>query len=398
MLEYKISIRSKATPASFIRNILKATENKNVVSFAGGLPNPISFPEEKLKESCNRVIDTYQSAVFQYSTTAGILPLRSFIADRLNHKYHMDIDPEEIIITTGSQQALDIIGKILINEGDHIVVEEPGYLGAIQAFSQYLPHFDPVTLEEDGLDLQKFEDVISANNIKFAYMVPNYQNPTGITYSDAKRKEVVKLAKKYNTIIVEDDPYGELCFEGSPKGYMSAGDPSGSILLGTFSKTVTPGMRIGYAIIRDSALRNAFNVAKSAADLHTNVFSQYVIYDYLTHNDIEEHIDKIKELYRKQCSAMLAAIEDSFPKDASFTKPIGGMFLWATIPDRCGTSLELFEKANSEDVVFVPGNPFYTDSRNCQSMRLNYTNSSCEEIMRGIGVIGGFLQASQINV
>ena len=391
MYENKISERSLVTPSSFIRGILKATENEEVISFAG-LPNPISFPKEALKESTNRVIDTFGSKVFQYATTAGLQGLRDYIAQRLNRMYQMDVEADEILITTGSQQALDLIGKVLINKGDAVIVEQPGYLGALQAFSQYRPHFLPISLEEDGMNIAALEEALKQNEVKFAYIVPNYQNPSGLTYSDEKRQAVLTLMRKYNCILVEDDPYGELSFDGKPKGYISTQDLEGSILLGTFSKTVTPGMRLGFMIIRNRKLRTYINTAKEAADLHSNIFSQYIIWDYLTHNHIEEHIVKIRNLYKTQCETMLSAMATYFPKEVTFTKPQGGMFIWATLPEG-QSAMALFEKAKEQHVAFVPGNPFYTDGRQAHTMRLNYTNSSNEVIREGIARLGKILYA-----
>ncbi|MBQ1275443.1 MAG: PLP-dependent aminotransferase family protein [Cellulosilyticum sp.] len=390
MNENKISERSLLTPPSFIRGILKATENEEVISFAGGLPNPISFPKEALKESTQRVIDTFGSKVFQYASTAGLLPLRECIANRLNSMYRMEITAEDILITTGSQQALDLIGKVLINKGDAVIIEQPGYLGAIQAFSQYQPQFMPIPIESDGMDMNLLEQTLKQNKVKFAYIVPNYQNPSGLTYSDEKRKEVLALTRKYDCILVEDDPYGELSFDGKPKGYISAHDLEGSILLGTFSKTVTPGMRLGFMIIKDAKLRKYMNTAKEAADLHSNIFSQYIIWDYMTHNNINEHIVKIRDLYKEQCQAMLDAMSCYFPKEVTYTKPSGGMFIWATLPQG-KSAMSLFEKAKAEKVAFVPGNPFYTDGREANTMRLNYTNSSPEMIKEGIARMGKIL-------
>ena len=203
-----VSKRIRQTPPSFIRGILKAAESEDVISFAGGLPNPISFPQEALKESMDRVVTDYGSRVFQYSTTAGLLSLREYIAEKYRNQYQLAVEPDDIIITTGSQQALDLIGKVLIDEGDNIIMEEPGYLGAIQAFSQYQPHFCGVTLLEDGPDISQLEEVLKQGNVKFAYVVPNFQNPTGLTYSEEKRKAVLDLVRKYHCILVEDDPYG----------------------------------------------------------------------------------------------------------------------------------------------------------------------------------------------
>lgn len=387
MFEEKISELSMATPPSFIRAILKTTENKEIISFAGGLPNPISFPQNALKESTNRVIDNYGSKVFQYSQTAGLVELRKYIANHLHMTQGMAVNYEDIMITTGSQQALDLIGKVLIDKNDTVIIEEPGYLGAIQAFSQYRPNLCAIRLENDGMDMTMLEDRLRAGQAKFIYVVPNFQNPSGITYSQEKRKELLYLAQKYNCILVEDDPYGDLKFDGKPYGYISKENFSGSILLGTFSKTVTPGMRIGYMVIRNQELRTRINTAKEAADLHSNIFAQYILWDYLTHNDISSHISKIRNLYSKQCAAMISAMEEFFPKEVTFTRPEGGMFIWATLPEN-KSAIELFNKSQEKSVVFVPGNPFYTDARDVNTMRLNYTNCDEEIIVKGIKILG----------
>lgn len=387
MFEEKISELSMATPPSFIRAILKTTENKEIISFAGGLPNPISFPQNALKESTNRVIDNYGSKIFQYSQTAGLVELRKYIANHLHMTQGMAVNYEDIMITTGSQQALDLIGKVLIDKNDTVIIEEPGYLGAIQAFSQYRPNLCSIRLENDGMDMTMLEDRLRAGQAKFIYVVPNFQNPSGITYSQEKRKELLYLAQKYNCILVEDDPYGDLKFDGKPYGYISKENFSGSILLGTFSKTVTPGMRIGYMVIRNQELRTRINTAKEAADLHSNIFAQYILWDYLTHNDISSHISKIRNLYSKQCAAMISAMEEFFPKEVTFTRPEGGMFIWATLPEN-KSAIELFNKSQEKSVVFVPGNPFYTDARDVNTMRLNYTNCDEEIIVKGIKILG----------
>ncbi|MBR6403381.1 MAG: PLP-dependent aminotransferase family protein [Eubacterium sp.] len=390
MFEEKISELSLSTPASFIRAILKTTENSEIISFAGGLPNPISFPKEEIKKSTNRVIDKYGSKVFQYSMTAGLRELREYIAEHLNNSQGMDVTPDEIIVTTGSQQALDLIGKVLINPGDSVVLEEPSYLGAIQAFSQYRPDMCAITLERDGMDMNKLEAKLKESNVKFIYTVPNFQNPSGLTYSKEKRETLHRLTRKYNCILVEDDPYGDLKFDGNPYGYISRNEFEGSILLGTFSKTVTPGMRSGFMVIRNPELRLRINTAKEAADLHSNVFSQYILWDYMTNNDVQKHILKIRELYRNQSNAMIKAMEDSFPESVSFTRPEGGMFIWVTLPEGM-IALDLFEKARKENVVFVPGNPFYIDGRAANTMRLNYTNCDEKTIIEGINRLSRLL-------
>lgn len=387
MYQEKISKLSRSTPASFIRAILKTTESEEIISFAGGLPNPVSFPMEKLQESTNRVIEKYGSKVFQYSQTAGLVQLREYIANHLNTTQGMNVTAEEIIITTGSQQALDLIGKVLINPGDTVVLEEPGYLGAIQAFSQYRPNMKAVVMEEDGMDMELLQELLEENDAKFIYVVPNFQNPSGLTYSREKREKLLALAREYKVILVEDDPYGDLKFEGKPYGYVSRNNIEGSILLGTFSKTVTPGMRVGYMVIRDPKLRRCINTAKEAADLHSNIFSQYILWDYLEHNDLSQHITKIRNLYKAQCHAMIGAMEKYFPASVKFTRPEGGMFIWATLPENI-SAMDLFEKASKKGVVFVPGNPFYVDGRIANTMRLNYTNSDEAVITKGIRLIG----------
>lgn len=386
-MNHIVSERIRQTPPSFIRGILKAAQSDDVISFAGGLPNPISFPQEALKESMNRVVTDFGSRVFQYSTTAGLLGLREYIAEKYQKQYGLDVQPDDIIITTGSQQALDLIGKVLIDEGDNIAIEEPGYLGAIQAFSQYQPTFKGVPLLEDGLDIDKLEQVLKEGNVKFAYVVPNFQNPTGLTYSEEKRKAVLELVRKYHCILVEDDPYGELSFDGRVRGYISKDGLEESILLGTFSKTVTPGMRLGFMIIKDEKLRKYINTAKEAADLHSNIFAQYCLWDYVIHNELGVHIQNIRHLYKEQCEAMIRAMETYFPKEITFTRPKGGMFIWATLPEG-QSSKALFDKAILEKVAFVPGDPFYTDGRTANTMRLNYTNASKEVIEEGVKRIG----------
>ncbi|MEB2299623.1 PLP-dependent aminotransferase family protein [Lysinibacillus xylanilyticus] len=379
------------TPSSFIRNILKVTESEDVISFAGGLPNPISFPVEALKASANKAISENGSRLFQYSGTQGYAPLREYIAAKYRRVHGLDVHADDVFITTGSQQALELIGKVLINKGDGIVIEEPGYLGAIQAFTLSEPTFYGVTLENDGLNLEELENALQQPNVKFVYTVPNFQNPTGLTYSKEKRQQICEIMSKYeNVALIEDDPYGELRFQGEPLPYIGAGKLENSILLGSFSKTVTPGMRLGFIITKNKELLQHIETAKQATDLHTNIFSQYVIYDYLANNDYMEHVQKIIALYKNQADAMLNAIEEFFPAHVDYTRPEGGMFIWATMNN--GTSsVDVFEKAMEQKVAFVPGDPFYTSKTGVNTMRLNYTNATPEVIREGIKRLGSIL-------
>jgi 2-aminoadipate transaminase len=390
-IENLLSEGIKATPPSFVRGILKAASDPDVISFAGGLPNPISFPQEKLLESMERIVRSYGSAVFQYSITAGLPELRQYIAKRYNRIFGLSLTMDNIIITTGSQQALDLIGKVLLNKGDGIIVEKPTYLAAIQAFSMQQPVFYPVELTEEGMNAEKLAEALQ-NPVKFIYAIPDFQNPTGLTYSAGNRERIYEILKGRDVILIEDDPYGELRFEGERLPYIGAGKLPGSILLGTFSKTVTPGMRTGFIISENKELLKYISIAKEASDLHTNIFSQYLLWDYLENNDLDGHIAEIKALYKKQAHAMMDAMERYFPPAVKYTRPHGGMFLWVTLPE--GTSaMSLFPKALEKKVAFVPGDPFYIGVKNVNTMRLNFTNADCETIEEGIRRLGELLHS-----
>lgn len=381
-MQYSDSILK--TPSSFIRNILKVTDTYDVISFAGGLPNPISFPIDELKQSVNDAIDANGAKVFQYSTTQGYLPLRQYIADKYNNKQsNLNYTADDVLITTGSQQALELISKVLLNKGDGVVIEEPGYLGAIQAFTLREPSFYGVTLETEGLNVEQFKDSLKQPNVKMVYTVPNFQNPTGLTYTKERREEVFEAVKDQDVIFIEDDPYGELRFTGEHLPYIAAGKMTNSVVLGSFSKTVTPGMRLGYILTKNHELLNHVETAKQATDLHTNIFGQYILHQYLTMNKYDKHVEKIIALYKTQADAMLAAMEKYFPPYVKYTKPEGGMFVWVTLPEGVN-ALDKFSEAMEKKVAFVPGNPFYTDRESVNTLRLNYTNATPEIIEEGI--------------
>ncbi len=390
-IDQLLSERIKSTPPSFVRSILKVAVDPEIISFAGGLPNPVSFPQEELLTSMERIVKTYGDKVFQYSVTAGIPELRRLLAQRYSQRYGVNLTEENILITTGSQQALDLISKVLLNDNDGIIVEKPSYLGALQAFSQYHPTFYPVNLTKDGLDLNQLEEALTHENIKFVYAIPDFQNPTGLTYSAENRKKVGEILQKHNIVLVEDDPYGDLRFRGERLPYIGLGKHPNSIVLGTFSKTVTPGMRIGFIVSENKELLKNISISKEASDLHTNVFSQYLIYDYLSNNDVDAHINDIKNLYEDQAQAMLNAMAEYFPDTVSYTKPDGGMFIWATLPEGV-SALELFPKALEKKVAFVPGDPFYVNQKNVNTMRLNYTNADSTTIKEGIRRLGELLK------
>lgn len=390
-MENLLSDRIKQTPPSFIRSILKTAADPEIISFAGGLPNPISFPQEDLLVSMDRIVKTYGSKCFQYSITAGLPELRQYIAERYNKKFGLNLNFENVLITTGSQQALDLIGKIFLNKDDGVILEKPSYLGAIQAFSQYQPKFYQVNLTSEGMDTEELKKILQNDNIKFIYAIPDFQNPTGLSYSEKTRQEIRDILKDRDIVLIEDDPYGDLRFDGVRLPYIGAGKLKNSILLGTFSKTVTPGMRTGFIISENAEILRNISLAKEASDLHSNIFTQYLIWDYLTHNDIEKHISKITALYKEQAGAMLSAMERYFPKEIKYTRPHGGMFLWVTLPEGV-SSVEMFPKALEKKVVYVPGDPFYVGLRDVNAMRLNYTNADSQTIEEGIKRLGKLLE------
>lgn len=381
----------KGTPASFVRAILKAASDPEVTSFAGGLPNPISFPQAKLLESMQRVVEEKGADAFQYSVTAGIPELRQWIAERINKRFGTDYVEEDVMITTGSQQILDLLGKVLLDKGDGVIVEKPTYLAAIQAFSMQQPVFYEVELTDEGLNIDELNAALD-KGAKMIYLIPNFQNPTGLTYSEEGRRKVREALNKHNIVVVEDDPYGELRFNGDSLGYIGGVNHPHGVIMGSFSKTVTPGFRMGYLLTKDHELLKNISIAKEAADLHTNVFSQYVIHDYLQRYDLDEHITKIRELYRGQAKAMVEAMREYFPEGVTFTIPEGGMFLWVTLPEGIDT-MDMFQKALERNVAYVPGAPFYAEPGSYNTMRLNFTNADEETIRDGIRRLGEVIAA-----
>lgn len=383
MFEKYFSERIKNTPSSFIREILKVTQNPEIISFAGGLPNPISFPQKELQVSMNAIAEKYGSKIYQYSTTLGLDSLRQYIADRYNKIWGMNITIDNIIITTGSQQALDLIGKVFINEHDNVMVEKPSYLGLLQSFCMYMANFVQTKLNDDGLDIEDLKHTLKTYKPKVAYLIPNFQNPTGLTYTAENRQKVFEAIKDEDMLLIQDDPYGELRFEeGERIPYIGLNQSEKNIYLGSFSKIVTPGMRLGYIIAHKEIIK-MLETAKQASDLHSNIFGQYLIADYLQNNDLDKHIAKIKELYKSQANAMVSAMEEYFPKTVKFTHPQGGMFTWVTLEEGKDV-LKLFDKAIEKKVAFVPGHPFYVNPKTVNTLRLNYTNADSETIKTGI--------------
>ncbi len=318
--------------------------------------------------------------VLQYGSSEGHTGLREYIAQKLQVPF------ESILITSGSQQGLDLLGKVLLNREDGVVIEEPGYLGAIQAFSLYRPTFLPVPVDENGMDVEALAAVLSKNKPKFVYAVPNFQNPSGISYTEENRRELAKLLEKTSTFLIEDDPYGDLRFAGSPQPSFRNFLPDNTILLGSFSKVLVPGLRLGW-IVAPPELMQKLLIAKQATDLHTSHFTQSMVYRYLQDNDPEEHIDTIINSYGQQCKVMLDSIDQYFPSEVSYTKPEGGMFLWATLPQGLAAT-DLFDLAVKDKVVFVPGDPFYVRGSWHNTLRLNFSCSDSSTTECGIRRLG----------
>lgn len=383
------SDRISDVPRSFIREILKVTLDESVISFAGGLPNRDLFPLQEIKAATAKLLEESGKDVLQYSSSEGYPELREWISKRYASK-GLAVEADNILITAGSQQGLDLLGKTILNEGDSVVIEEPGYLGAIQAFSIYRARFHPVPVHPYGMDLEILERTLSDHTVKLMYCVPNFQNPAGISYSTENRKGVADILRHRNTLIVEDDPYGELRFLGEDKPSFHNLIPHNAVLLGSFSKIVIPSFRIGWIAARHDVMDKLI-IAKQASDLHTNYFGQRVILRYLKDNDIDAHIAKIREAYGIQRGAMVAAIKEFFPAEIEYTEPEGGMFLWITLPEGL-SAMEVFKRAIELKVAFVPGDPFYVNRKNVNTLRLNYSSVDAETIRTGIKRLGDVLK------
>ena len=367
---------------SLVRELLKRATNPDIIPFAGGLPNPKFFPSEPLIAATEKVLRRDGASVLQYAVSEGYPGLREWVAERYKFRYGIDIPIDQILITSGSQQGLDLTGKVFFEKGDTVAIERPGYQGMIHALTVYQPKFAGVTLNEDGLDIAHLEQVLAEASPKALMTCPNYQNPSGITYSAANRAAVAHLLRARNIVLIEDDPYSELGFTGKSAPSFRALLPEQCVALGSFSKIASPGMRLGW-LIAPPDLMNRFIVAKQGADFHTSNFSQRVLHQYLTDNPIDAHIGLIQKAYAAQCAAMLKAIDKYFPPGVRYTRPDGGMFVWMTLPEEAD-SFKILDAAIDAGVTFLPGPTFYTDGGGRNQMRLSYSQSDDERIEEGI--------------
>jgi len=390
-MERLFSDRAKNIEASEIREILKLTAKEGIISFAGGLPASELFPFEALKNISKEVLETMGPAALQYNTTEGYLPLREKIAKRMTCQ-GMETQADDVLITNGSQQGLDFAGKVFLNPEDVVLCESPSYLGAINAFRAYGCDFVEIKTDALGMDMVDLEEKLKTiEKAKFIYVIPNFQNPTGRTWTLERRKQLIELASKFNKIIIEDNPYGELRYEGDPIPAVRSLDRDGRVIyLGTFSKTFCPGLRIGW-VAASPLLLNKFILVKQGADLQTNSMSQRELDLFLEQNDFDAHIESLVSLYRKRRDLMLDSIDKYFPKHVTYGKPQGGLFLWLTVPESIDTKV-LLDQAVELGVAYVPGVSFFPSGLTKNTMRLNFSNMGEEKIVEGIKILGGLLK------
>ena len=378
--------RTQNMKSSAIRELLKITQQPDVISFAGGLPAPELFPVREIEEACSYLLRHEPKLALQYSTTEGHPPLREFLAESMA-KYGIHHSPDNILITTGSQQALDLIGKVFIDPGSSVLTGRPTYLGAIQAWRAYQAEFVTVPLDDKGMRTDMLEETLERRPIRYIYVLPNFHNPAGTTLPEERRRELVEIARKHDLIIVEDDPYGALRYEGEDIIPIAALAPERTIYLGTFSKTLTPGLRIGWAVA-PMEIRQRLVQAKQGADLHTSTFNQMIANDIAQRGILKVHIRRLRTTYGKRMHTMLDALAEFWPDGCSWTEPQGGLFLWARAPESIDT-LELLEVALERKVAFVPGVNFYPKADGGQNaMRLNFSNAKPDMIVEGIRRLG----------
>ena len=388
--DYRYAQRTQRMKSSAIRELLKLTDQPDIISFAGGLPAPDVFPVEEFQEACNRVLQKQGKQALQYGATEGYMPLREMIA-RHTMRYGIEVTADNILITSGSQQALDLIGKIFINHGDKIVTESPTYLGAMQAWNIYGAEYVTVRSDEYGLVTDELEAALRAGP-KFIYCLPNFQNPTGVTMPLDRRLKLVELADRYGVPIIEDDPYGQLRFEGThipsivvldEKLHPQNGHYTGNVIyLSTFSKTLAPGLRLAWVIAPPEVIRKLVT-AKQGADLHTATFNQVVAYEVGRGGFIDNHVQHIRKVYCERRDTMLEELEEHMPAGVQWTHPQGGLFLWITVPEQLN-SVDIFKDAVEQKVAFVPGESFYPCGGGHNTMRLNFSYCTPEMINEGI--------------
>ncbi len=386
------SNRARALQSSAIREILKITERPEVISFAGGLPAPATFPVDQMRAALEKVLINNGREALQYSTTEGYAPLREWIAARVGTP-GAPVSPDEVLIVSGSQQGLDLLAKALIDPGDTLLVETPTYLGALQAFSLFSPQFVSVASDEDGLLPDALSE--SMRGAKFLYCLPNFQNPTGRLLPEDRRHALAARARDLDLLILEDDPYGALSYDGETPPSIRSLAPERTVYMGSFSKVLAPGLRLGY-VIAPAALRAKLVQAKQATDLHTATLSQQAVYEVIKDGFLDTHIPTIRKLYREQCEAMLAALTHHMPEGVRWNKPRGGMFLWAELPQGMDATAVL-AKAVAQNVAFVPGAPFYAANPEIEALRLAFVTVPPPRIEEGVERLAGVIRGMRLQ-
>ena len=391
--DHLLADRTRNMGANAIREILKVVSQPGMISLAGGIPAPQSFPLPIIRELAAQIFDKHGTVALQYGVTEGFQPLREQLVEYVKLQ-NIHTNPDEIVVTSGSQSMLDALGKVLITKGDKIAVEAPTYVGAISAFNPYEPQYLALPTDDDGVIPEALEEMLKQHKLKFVYVIPTFQNPTGRTLSLERRKEIARIIQQYNVLLLEDDPYGALRFKGDPVPPIKALAPEHVVYLGTLSKVFAPGLRVGFGVAPES-IRKWVVLAKQGIDLHTSSFSQALAAEYLAGGHLQAHLPKIIELYRPRMEAMLESLDTHFPQEFTWTRPEGGMFFWAAGPK--GMDLDpIYWKAIENKVAFVPGKYFFTDSsEGLETMRLNFTMSNEETIRMAVerlaGVIKSFL-------
>ncbi|RLI95812.1 MAG: aminotransferase [Candidatus Aenigmatarchaeota archaeon] len=386
--------RTKGVKSSIIREILKLINREGVISFAGGLPAPDLFPLDELEEACHKVFKNKAGKALQYGTTEGYYPLRDILAKWVTEQ-GIEATADDIMITTASQQGLDLVSKLFLDLGDNIITSAPTYLGAIQAFNAYSPRYITFKADEHGIKIDGLEEAIQKGKPRFIYLVPTFQNPDGRTLSLERRKKILALAREYKVPIIEDDPYSQLRYKGEDIPAMKALDPDCVILLGTFSKLIAPGFRVGWAIApsepRDKLIR-----LKQGADLHTSTFSQYVLYEFLSNGGLKRHLDRVKKVYARKLRVMKEGINRYFPDGVKVIPPEGGLFLWVELPKGLDTA-ELLQTAVEKGVAYIPGKYFYPDGSGENTCRLNFSFPSEGTIEEGVKRLGEFFKKALLE-
>jgi len=382
--------RAAGMKSSVIRELLKVALQPDVISFAGGLPAPELFPIREFREACNHVL-TYQGEnALQYGPTEGYPPLREFLAEKMQ-RYGVPAESSNILLTNGSQQALDLIGKVFIDPGATIVTGSPTYLGAIQAWNGYQARYVTIPLDDDGMQVDLLEDVLKREDVRFIYVLPNFHNPAGTTLPLERRVRLAELAAEHGVFIVEDDPYGELRFEGEDITPIEVLHKENTIYLSTFSKTLAPGMRLGWLVAPEHVTAKLVQ-AKQGADLHTSSFVQMIVNDICQRGFLKIHVRRLRDAYRERRDAMLEALEQHFPDGTSWTRPQGGLFLWARLPEGFDSSTFLKRTLTEEKVAFVPGTAFHPNGGGDNTLRLNFSNARPAKIHEGIARLGSAIK------